>query len=53
MSLSNFQFFGKFLEKWGVDMKVEARRDYKSAMSAYTDSAWNEKTRENLEDLVV
>jgi hypothetical protein len=36
-----------------VDYKVEARREYKSAMAALTDTTWNAKTRENLEDLVV
>ena len=47
------KFFGKFLEKYGVDFNVEARRDYKSAMAALTETEWNAKTRENLKDLLV
>src|SRR5436190_8372574 len=50
---SDLEFFGKVLEKYGIDFKVEARRDYKSAMASLTDSGWNEKTRQNLEDLLV
>jgi hypothetical protein len=47
------QFFGDVLKKYGVDFTVEARRDYKSALASLTDSAWNEKTRQNLQDLLV
>jgi hypothetical protein len=46
------QFFGPILKKYGVDYTVEARREYKSALSSLTDAAWNEPTRQNLQDLV-
>jgi hypothetical protein len=41
------------LEKYGIDFKVEARREYKSALASFVGSAWNKPTRENLEDLLV
>ena len=41
------------LEKYGVDFKVEARREFKSALANLSGTGWNEPTRQNLEDLLV
>ena len=36
-----------------MDFKVEARREFKSALASVSGTGWNEPTRQNLEDLLV